>query len=167
MTCLLHGASTQQSATCELPLWRPLTLLFTDQETSLWIKVWHFIHYSSWMGCCHSNAGIFLIRMWAISAQSREETHISHINVLSSTVRPSLQRSPIRLSGVSAIPPSFMSSANLVRVHSALSSRPLMKMLNSSLHRVKKSCRFSNYDLIFMMGWWVLNKGTGFKLVSS
>ena len=82
-----YGPSTCQLPTWELPLWR--TILFSDQDMPLWIKGSHFIHFSSWMGCCHSNARIFQVRQWVISAQSKEETYMSHINMFSITVRSS------------------------------------------------------------------------------
>lgn len=45
-------------------------------------------------------------------------------------ISPSCQSPCAQPSGLSTSPPSYASSANLLRVHSASSSRPLMKMSN-------------------------------------
>lgn len=128
MTCLLYGPSTEQSSTWERAPWWPLNLIFTNHDTSLWIKAQHSIHFSSWMGCSHSHAGTFLFRKWAILAQSKKQTHIprKHVQHYSQAILVEKSNKP----GVSATPPGFMPWVNL-RIHSVASSRSPKKFFPS------------------------------------
>lgn len=68
----------------------------------------------------------------AQTKQSRGNTHLQHKRV-QHFCQAILVRSPVRLFGVTAIPPSFMLLANVERVHSDPASRSLMKMCEKNL----------------------------------